>query len=123
MNSTTISKKSLYGIWLALLLLLFLTWGLSQFDLHHFNVVAALSIAVVKMLLVILFFMHVKYKPPVTWIFVAAGFIWLLIMIDLTLGDYMTRGSVPGYPDKSWEHGAWPTTPRGAEQQRPRATH
>ena len=121
--SSPISRRTLVGVWAALLLLLLLTWGLAQFDLHHFNAVAALSIAVVKMLLVILFFMHVRYKNSLTWIFVAAGFIWLLIMIDLTLGDYMSRGLVPGYPDKSWEHGTWPTTPRGAEQQRPRATH
>ncbi len=108
MNSTKVTRKGLLGIWLALLLLLLLTWGLAQFDLHHFNVAAALSIAVLKMLLVILFFMQVRYKPPLTWIFVAAGFIWLMIMVDLTLGDYLSRGAVPGYPDKSWAHGAWP---------------
>ena len=109
MNSTIVSKKLLYGIWLTLLLLLLLTWGLAQLDLHHFNVAAALGIALLKMVLVILFFMHVKYKPPLTWIFVAAGFIWLMIMVDLTLSDYMSRGAVPSNPDKSWEHGAWPT--------------
>jgi cytochrome c oxidase subunit 4 len=43
------------------------------------------------MLLVILYFMHVRYSERWLWIFVAAGFIWLLIMIDLTLGDYLTR--------------------------------
>jgi cytochrome c oxidase subunit 4 len=108
MSSTTVSRKALVTVWAALLLLLLLTWGLAQFDLHHFNVVAALGIAVVKMVLVILIFMHVRYKPPMTWIFVSAGFIWLLIMIDLTLSDYLSRGSVPNYPDKTWEHGAWP---------------
>jgi len=38
--------------------------------------------------------MHIRYRPDRTWIFVAAGFIWLLIMIYLTLGDYLTRGTV-----------------------------
>jgi hypothetical protein len=37
-------------------------------------------------------------RPPKvlrrTWIFVAAGFIWLVIMIDLTHGDYLTRHMV-----------------------------
>ena len=60
------------------------------------------------MLLVILFFMHVRYKPPLTWMFVAAGFIWLLIMIDLTLADYVSRSAVPGVPANSWKHDAWP---------------
>ena len=52
---------------------------------------AALAIAITKMLLVILYFMHVRYSSRLTWLFVAAGFIWLLIMIDLTLSDYLTR--------------------------------
>jgi hypothetical protein len=38
--------------------------------------------------------MHVHSSSPLTWLFVAAGFIWLLIMIDLTLSDYLTRGWV-----------------------------
>lgn len=110
MSTASISKKHLVIIWAALVALLLLTWGLAQLDLHHFNVAAALTIALVKMLLVILFFMHVKYKPSLTWIFVAAGFVWLLIMIDLTVSDYMSRGAVPTNPDKSWEHGAWPAS-------------
>jgi cytochrome c oxidase subunit 4 len=108
MHTSIVAKKTLLIVWVALLVLLLLTWGLAQFDLHHFNVAAALTIALIKMLLVILFFMHVRYKPRLTWIFVSAGFIWLLIMIDLTLSDYLSRGSVPGYPDKTWQHGAWP---------------
>ncbi len=106
--SSPVSQRSLLAIWVSLLVLLALTWGLAQLDLHHFNVAAALTIALVKMLLVILIFMHVRYKPPLTRIFVAAGFIWLLIMVDLTLSDYLTRGSVPGTMRNSWEHGVWP---------------
>ena|SRR5438105_3400409 len=108
MNSTVVPKKLLFRVWLALLVLLVLTWGLAQVNLHHFNVAVALTIALIKMLLVILFFMHVRYKPPLTWIFVAAGFIWLFIMIQYTLSDYMTRDAVPGIPDNSWKHGTWP---------------
>jgi cytochrome c oxidase subunit 4 len=112
MNSIIVPKKVFVRIWLALLVLLVATWGLAQCDLHHFNVAVALTIALVKMVLVILYFMHVRYKPPLTWIFVAAGFILLMIMINLTLGDYLTRGAVRNVPDKSWEHGAWPATQR-----------
>jgi|GraSoiStandDraft_4_1057263.scaffolds.fasta_scaffold964349_2 hypothetical protein len=38
--------------------------------------------------------MHVRYSPRRAWIFVAVGFIWLLIMIYLALGDYLTRHMV-----------------------------
>ncbi len=93
-NASTVSPKFYLGIWAALMLLLFLTWGIAQLNLGRLNIVAALTIAVVKMLLVILFFMHVRHSSRLTWIFVAAGFIWLLIMLDLTLSDYLTRGLV-----------------------------
>ena len=109
MSAKTVPTKIFIRVWIALLALLLLTWGLAQLDLGRFNAVAALSIAVLKMLLVLLYFMHVRYSSRLTWIFVAAGFIWLLIMVDLTLSDYFTRGMVPGNESRSWEHGAWPT--------------
>jgi cytochrome c oxidase subunit IV len=91
MNSHIVPRKIYFVIWASLMLLLFITWGVAQLNLGRFNAIAALTIAVTKMLLVILYFMHVRYSERRTWIFVAAGFIWLLIMIDLTLGDYLTR--------------------------------
>lgn len=94
MNAHIVPRKNYVIIWASLMVLLLLTWGVAQFNLGPFNVIAALTIAVTKMLLVILYFMHVRYSERRTWIFVAAGFIWLLIMIDLTLGDYLTRGTV-----------------------------
>ena len=87
-------KRTYLTIWAALMLLLLLTWGIAQINLGPLNIVAALTIAVTKMLLVILFFMHVRYSTRLTWLFAAAGFIWLLIMIDLTLSDYLTRALV-----------------------------
>jgi cytochrome c oxidase subunit 4 len=95
MNVEHITPRKTYAvIWVALLLLLFATWAVAQFNLGAWNVIAALTIAVTKMLLVILFFMHVRYSTRLTWLFVIAGFIWLAIMIDLTLSDYSTRGKV-----------------------------
>lgn len=86
------TKAQLFGIWIALLALLFLTWGVAEFDLGRWNIVAALTIAVAKMLLVVLIFMHVRYSPRLTWVFVATGFFWLGIMITFTMSDYLTRG-------------------------------
>ena len=97
MKSTTISTKSYFLIWASLMVLLFLTWGVAQFDLGIANTIVALLIAVVKMLLVILFFMHVRYNTRITWLFAAAGFVWFLIMVSLTMTDYLTRGRVRPY--------------------------
>ena len=79
------------------MLLLALTWGVAEFNLGVANTVAALVIATAKMLLVILFFMHVRYHSRLVWLFAGAGFVWLLIMITLTLTDYLSRGVVKPY--------------------------
>jgi cytochrome c oxidase subunit IV len=68
------------------------TWSVAKFDLRILNVVVALTIAVIKATLVVLYFMHVRYGSRLTWVFVCAGFFWLAIMVALTLSDYMTRG-------------------------------
>ncbi len=91
MKSHIVPPRTYLLIWFILMLLLFLTWGVAQVHLGQFNAAAALTIAITKMLLVILYFMHVRYSTRLTWLFVAAGFVWLLIMIDLTLSDYLTR--------------------------------
>ena len=94
MNADIVPQKTYVFVWAILMVLLLLTCGIAQMNLGPFNAVAALVIAATKMLLVILVFMHVRQSAPLTWLFVAAGFIWLLIMIDLTLSDYLTRGLI-----------------------------
>lgn len=95
MNSKHVLSVKLYAvIFIALVALTLTTTGVAFIDLGgSLNVVVALTIAVVKALLVILFFMHVRYSDRLTWIFVGAGFFWLAIMMALTLGDFLTRGS------------------------------
>jgi cytochrome c oxidase subunit 4 len=61
-------------------------------DLGPMNTVVALTIAGIKALLVVLVFMHLKYSSRLTWLFAAAGFLWLLLMIGLTMADFDTRG-------------------------------
>jgi cytochrome c oxidase subunit IV len=59
----------------------------------HFplNSLVALTIAVTKAVLVILFFMHVKYSTRLTWAVVLGGIFWLGILLTLTMSDYLTR--------------------------------
>lgn len=80
-------------VYLALLVLLVLTVGAAYLPGHHtlLNNIIALSIAVVKAVLVILYFMHVRFSTRLTWLWASAGFFWLVIMFILTLGDYFTR--------------------------------
>jgi cytochrome c oxidase subunit 4 len=78
-----------------LMVLTAVTVGVSFIDLGPFNTVVAVVIAVTKMLLVILYFMHVRYSSRLTWAVVGGGFFWLAILLFLTLADYLTRG--PGW--------------------------
>ena len=55
------------------------------------NSLVALTIAVTKAVLVILFFMHVKYSTRMTKVVVVAGFFWLGIMLTITMSDYLFR--------------------------------
>jgi cytochrome c oxidase subunit IV len=80
------------AVFVALIALTALTTGVAYIDLGRWNTVVALVIAVIKMLLVVLFFMHVKYAAGLTRIAILAGFFWLAIMICLTLSDELTRG-------------------------------
>ncbi len=82
-------------IFVALIALALATTGIAFIDLGVFNPVVAMLIAVIKTVLVILFFMHVKYEGRLTLIFALAGFCWLAIMLMLTAGDYLTRGWLP----------------------------
>ena len=91
MSAKTPSVKLLIFVWAALLVLLFVTWGVAELDLGRWGIVAAMSIAVVKMLLVVLVFMHLRYSSSLTWIFAMAGLFWFFIMISLTMSDYLTR--------------------------------
>ena len=82
-------------IWLSLIGCTFLTYGVALIDLGPWNIVIALMIAFFKMSLVVLFFMHVKQDNNLTRLFVAGGFVWLLILLALTLNDYLSRNWLP----------------------------
>ncbi|PYQ86117.1 MAG: oxidase [Acidobacteria bacterium] len=80
-----------YTIFAILMLCTFATVLIAFFDLGPLNAIAALTIAVFKAVLVVLFFMHVRYSTRLTWAVVAGGVFWLGILLALTLSDYLTR--------------------------------
>jgi cytochrome c oxidase subunit 4 len=78
-------------VFLALMVGTALTTWVAYIDLGKWNTVVALVIAFVKMTLVVLFFMHVKYATGLTRVIIIAGFFWLAIMITLSCQDELTR--------------------------------
>ncbi len=91
MSTHILPKKTYYLVAAALMVLLGITVGAALVPLGPFNVLVALAIAVTKALLVVLYFMHVKYNTRLTWVFASGGVLWLLIMIILTMGDFFAR--------------------------------
>ena len=97
MMSGHVAPKSMYyAVFAALMIGTALTVGVAFIDLGAMNNVLMLGIAMTKALLVILFFMHVRWSTRLTWVVAASGFFWLLILFGLTMQDYLTRGWVDG---------------------------
>jgi cytochrome c oxidase subunit IV len=89
------SIKTYTLVFLSLLILTAATTVVSTIDLGPLNVVVALLIAVVKMMLVALFFMHLRHSTILTKVVVGGGMLWLGILLVLSLSDFVTRGWLP----------------------------
>ena len=86
------SIGSSVAIWIVLLICTGLTAGVAFIDLGPFNTIVALSIATFKAILVVLFFMHVKYThEKLTGLVIASAIFFLFILLALSMADYGTR--------------------------------
>ncbi len=79
-------------VFAALMVLTALTVAIGFVQMGAWNDVVALAIATTKALLVILIFMHVRGSSRMTKLSIAAGALWLAILIGITLTDYWSRG-------------------------------
>jgi cytochrome c oxidase subunit 4 len=93
-----VEPTTYYKVFGALMVLLVITLLAAIPDLGVVNVAIAMTIAVAKAVLVLLFFMHLKYNTKLTQFFGAAAFFWLAIMFALILGDYVARHTMHFYP-------------------------
>ena len=89
------SVKTYAIVFVSLLVLTAATTLVATIDLGAFNVVMALLIAVVKMMLVALFFMHLRQSTILTKVVVGGGMLWLGILLVLSFSDFATRGWLP----------------------------
>jgi cytochrome c oxidase subunit IV len=85
-------KGVYYAIFGSLMVLTAITVGVAFINLGMFNFPVAISIAIIKATLVILFFMHVKYSSRLTKLIIGTGFFFLLVLFTLTMTDYVSRG-------------------------------
>lgn len=85
---TPITYMMVFG---TLLVFTGITVGAAYVDLGVFNPVVALAIACFKAVIVILFFMHVLYQSKLVKLTVVAGFFTFIVLITMTLTDYISR--------------------------------
>jgi cytochrome c oxidase subunit 4 len=91
MSEHIVPRTTYFSVFAALLVGTALTVIAANIDFGRMNDVIAMSIAVTKMMLVLLFFMHVRYSSRLIWVIVASMFFWLLILLMLTMTDYSSR--------------------------------
>jgi cytochrome c oxidase subunit 4 len=94
MEHAVLPRSTYFAVYVALVVLTGLTTAVAFFDLGLANPVVALSIAILKATLVVLFFMHLKYGSRLTWVVAGAAVFWLLILLLLILSDYAARSPV-----------------------------
>ena len=90
---------TLFSVLGTLLVLTFVTVAVSWFDFGRFNLWIAMSIAVFKASLVLLFFMHLKYDKPFNAIVIIISIAVVVLFIGITLTDtaqYHPQ-QIPGY--------------------------
>jgi cytochrome c oxidase subunit IV len=88
--------RTYFIIYAALMVLLVITMVASKVYLGHVgNLALAMTIACIKGLLVVLYFMHVRHGSRLVWVFASAAFLWLSILFMLTFADYFTRPYSP----------------------------
>ena len=91
MEHVVVQRSTYFAVYVALVVLTVLTTAVAFFDLGLANPIVALSIAVLKATLVVLFFMHLKYGTRLTWVVAGASVFWLGILLLLILSDYAAR--------------------------------
>jgi len=95
MEDTNTTHQVSYGIyilvWLGLVGLTLLTVSVSGLNLASLTIVTALTIAIIKSLLVTNYFMHVRTDTRVFKVFIFVSLIMFLTLIILTFFDITFR--------------------------------
>lgn len=88
--------RTYFVVYVALIVLLVLTVAAARVELGVWSALVALLIASLKAILVLLYFMHLRYSSRLTWLFAGAGFVWLAIIFFYIMSDYVSRGWIVG---------------------------
>ncbi len=91
MSEHIVSPKIYVAVFVSLIFFTGATYGIALINLGPFNALVAIVIAMIKTMLVVLFFMHVKYSPKMTKVSIISGVFFLMILLALSMTDYISR--------------------------------
>ena len=86
-----VSWRIYLSVFAALCVLTVITVAATGYDFGPLNLIVALAVAITKASLVVLFFMHARYSPKLTGVVIASSIAFFLILVFLTLTDYLSR--------------------------------
>ncbi|MGH9321430.1 MAG: cytochrome C oxidase subunit IV family protein [Vicinamibacteria bacterium] len=92
--SARVSRGAYVAVFLLLWSLTAITVLVAHLDLGGLSTPAALLIASIKALLVVAFFMHLRFSDRLVWVFASAGFLWFFLLVSFVMMDVRTRGDV-----------------------------
>lgn len=93
-----LSPKVYLAVFAALMVGTWLTVWVAGIDLGALNLAVAMTIAVAKATLVVLYFMHLRYSERLNWVFAGAALFWLALLIGLVMADFIAQGFEGGLP-------------------------
>ncbi|HYK61462.1 MAG TPA: cytochrome C oxidase subunit IV family protein [Bryobacteraceae bacterium] len=91
MAEPVVARKIYLRAYAALLGLTLATTLLAFLDMGRFNTIVALVIAVIQASLIAGVFMQALYESALVRVILGGGVLWFLILITLTMTDYLTR--------------------------------
>jgi len=80
-----------FKVWIALILLTVLTVSVSYANMQQARILTALMIAAVKILLVVLYFMHIRFERLLYTYMIIVVIVTYGIFVSLTFSDYLYR--------------------------------
>ena len=95
MNEPSLSAKSLFLAYAALLALLLANILIAFLNLGWFSMFLALGIAAAQASVLALFLMFGLFEKSIVRVIMGGALLWFLILVTLTMTDYITRNWVP----------------------------
>jgi cytochrome c oxidase subunit IV len=92
-----ISRTTYFVIYLILLVLMVLTVATAYMELDGLHLLVAMVIAVIKAVLILLYFMHLRYSGRAILVYAFLGFAFLMVLLVLSISDYLTRGWIGAF--------------------------